>query len=98
MLNHPSGRRLARVILFVAAATSGAAVTDAQDRAPRQAAEASPKLRAEVRELQATLPLRFEANQGQTDPRARFVARGHGYDLFLTARGAILSPEHGGAP
>ena len=46
--------------------------------------------------LFAGLPLRFEPNQGQgnldsTDPRARFVARGSGYSLFLGTQGAILS-------
>src|SRR5262245_42423755 len=29
------------------------------------------------------VPLSFVANQGQTDPRAAFVAQGHGYTLFL---------------
>ena len=35
-------------------------------------------------------PLVFEANQGQTDPRVKFMARGSGYGLFLTADQAIL--------
>ena len=30
------------------------------------------------------LPMRFEANVGQTDSRVRFLARGNGYTLFLT--------------
>ena len=55
--------------------------------------------------LFAGLPLRFEPNQGQgnldsTDPRARFVARGSGYSLFLGTQGAILSlvsGEHHGS-
>jgi hypothetical protein len=37
------------------------------------------------------LPLRFEANAGQTDPRVRFVSHGPGYTLFLTSRQAVLS-------
>lgn len=37
------------------------------------------------------LPLAFEANQGQTDPRVKFLARGSGCDLFLTATEAALS-------
>ena len=55
----------------------------------------------------ANLPLRFEANRGQTDPRVRFVARGRGYVLFLTpgevvlrlggARGAVVRMRFGGA-
>ena len=37
------------------------------------------------------LPLSFEPNQGQTDPQVRFLARGAGYGVFLTADQAILS-------
>ena len=40
--------------------------------------------RARVGETFANLPMRFEANQGQTDPRVRYLARGSGYTLFLT--------------
>jgi hypothetical protein len=37
------------------------------------------------------LPIAFEANRGQTDPRVKFLARGHGYSLFLTPTAAVLS-------
>jgi uncharacterized repeat protein (TIGR01451 family) len=42
------------------------------------------------------MPLIFEPNQGQAnldpaDPRAKFVARGSGYSIFLGSEGAILS-------
>jgi hypothetical protein len=37
-----------------------------------------------------SVPLFFEANQGQTDARVKFLARGHGYGLFLTADEAVL--------
>jgi hypothetical protein len=36
------------------------------------------------------LPLRFEANQGQTDAQVSFLARGSGYSLFLTPDQAVL--------
>lgn len=36
------------------------------------------------------LPLAFEANQGQTDSRVKFLARGAGYTLFLTGEEAVL--------
>lgn len=36
-------------------------------------------------------PLTFEANQGQTDPEVKFLARGDGYGLFLTRTEAVLS-------
>jgi hypothetical protein len=37
------------------------------------------------------LPLAFESNQGQTDGRVKFLSRGRGYALFLTADEAVLS-------
>ncbi len=36
------------------------------------------------------LPLSFEANHGQTDPQVKFLSRGNGYNLFLTATEAVL--------
>ncbi len=38
-----------------------------------------------------SLPLFFEPNQGQTDRRVKFLARGAGYGLFLTGDEAVLS-------
>jgi uncharacterized repeat protein (TIGR01451 family) len=37
------------------------------------------------------LPLSFEANQGQSDPRVKFLARARRYTLFLTADDAVLA-------
>ncbi|MDQ3813523.1 MAG: hypothetical protein M3347_06180 [Armatimonadota bacterium] len=37
------------------------------------------------------LPLRFEANHGQTASHTKFLARGSGYQLFLTPAEAVLS-------
>src|SRR5437879_2951264 len=37
------------------------------------------------------VPLSFEANQGQTDPRVKFISRGNGYTLFLTSDEAVLA-------
>ena len=37
------------------------------------------------------LPLSFEANQGQTDSRVKFLARGSGYTLFLTLGEAVVT-------
>jgi uncharacterized repeat protein (TIGR01451 family) len=37
-----------------------------------------------------SLPLFFEPNQGQTAPQVKFLARGVGYGLFLTADEAVL--------
>ncbi len=40
------------------------------------------------------LPLMFEPNVGQTDPRVRFIARGSNYGLFLTDQDVVLSLRH----
>lgn len=37
-----------------------------------------------------TVPLSFEPNHGQTDPRVQFLSRGQGYALFLTPGEAVL--------
>jgi hypothetical protein len=37
-----------------------------------------------------SLPLGFEPNRGQTDPRVKFLARGHGLTLFLSSPDAVL--------
>jgi len=37
------------------------------------------------------LPLSFERNQGQSDPRVEFLSRGRGYTLFLTQDEAVLA-------
>lgn len=36
------------------------------------------------------LPLQFEANQGQVDEPVKFLARGKGYNLFLTPSESVL--------
>lgn len=38
----------------------------------------------------SNLPLSFEANRGQTDPSVKFLSRGAGYNLFLTASQAVM--------
>src|SRR2546422_119010 len=43
-----------------------------------------------VSETYGRLPLHFEANLGQTRQDVRFLARGPGYSLFLTAGEAVL--------
>jgi Beta-propeller repeat/Abnormal spindle-like microcephaly-assoc'd, ASPM-SPD-2-Hydin len=55
-----------------------------------------PQLHSRLREGYGKLPLSFEPNQGQSDPRVKFLARGAGYTLFLTKEGAVLSFVEGG--
>lgn len=48
----------------------------------------TPKARILQNLLQS--PMNFEANEGQTDSRAKFLSRGSGYTLFLTSSEAVL--------
>jgi uncharacterized repeat protein (TIGR01451 family) len=64
--------------------------------APQSLTPAKALPAARAHSLFAGLPLMFEPNQGQadldpSDSRARFVARGSGYSLFLGSQGAILN-------
>jgi hypothetical protein len=52
---------------------------------------ALPVSKANVQEAYGKLPLYFEANQGQTDRRVKFLNRGRGYSLFLTPTEAVLA-------
>jgi len=56
---------------------------------------AEPAVRARAVESYGKLPLSFEANQGQTDRRVKFLARGSGCSLFLTGNEAVLSLRKG---
>jgi hypothetical protein len=58
------------------------------DTASRVLVAASPSRR--IHPALAGLPLSFEPNLGQVDPRVKFLSRGRGYTLFLTKDQAIL--------
>jgi len=47
-----------------------------------------------VSPVSLSFPLFFEPNVGQTDGRVKFLARGSGYGLFLTADEAVLALQH----
>ena len=50
---------------------------------------------AKIASQYARLPLSFEPNDGQTDPRVRFLTHGQGYSLFLTQDEAVLALKAG---
>lgn len=62
-------------------------VAPASGQAPALKAQDSGRVRASL----AALPLAFEANQGQTDPQVKYVARGRGYTVFLTANDTVFA-------
>jgi len=51
-------------------------------------AAATPQAR--VSDTYGKLPLHFDANHGQTDEAVRFLSRGPGYNLYLTAGEAVI--------
>ncbi len=61
---------------------------------PRTAAvvakAAPPASKLAIASAYGNLPLRFEANRGQADPRVRFLARGADSELFLAGSEAVL--------
>ena len=59
--------------------------------APLQSPAMSPDQSTRVRAGLETLPLAFEANQGQTDPHVKYMARATGYTVFLTANDAVFA-------
>lgn len=46
-----------------------------------------------IRESYGRLPLSFEPNRGQSDPEVKFISRGDGFTLWLTATGAVLASD-----
>jgi hypothetical protein len=55
-----------------------------------RASKADAGIQARVNESYGRVPLIFEANQGQTDEQVKFISRGRGYTLFLTASESVL--------
>jgi uncharacterized protein (TIGR03437 family) len=51
--------------------------------------------RARIEQTYGKLPMRFEANEGQSDARVKFMARGAGYSVFLTGDEAVLQLRKG---
>ncbi|HST12682.1 MAG TPA: SBBP repeat-containing protein [Terriglobales bacterium] len=98
----PLGRIVPAGLLLV---TAGAALltlsshprTSANGPAFDRPLTASTSLAAKSQLNYGHLPLMFEPNQGQTDPRVRFIARGGGYGLFLTEQEAVLSLQSPGS-
>lgn len=43
-----------------------------------------------IQDKYGKLPLAFERNQGQFDSKVKFLARGQGYNVFLTAQEAVM--------
>ena len=69
----------------------GGGILSADVSSPISKIDKTKPAQARVVDAYGRLPLTFEANQGQTDPKVKFLARGEGYGLFLTPTEAVLS-------
>src|SRR5262245_59597459 len=84
-------------VLFIIDSSGGATKTPHQPRSPfispntHTTPFTNEQTRDCVREAYGKLPLRFEANAGQTDSQVKFTSRGSGYTLFLTQAEAVLA-------
>ena len=58
---------------------------------PLPATEPTVATTATMQAAYGNLPLSFEANEGQSNAQVQFLARGHGYSLFLTPTEAVLT-------
>ena len=82
-------RQLIPISLLGLAALAVAFPANRMDRSRRQslavfsASGQNASQRPSVLSAYGKLPLTFEVNQGQTDPRVKFLARGAGYTVFL---------------
>ena len=91
--------RLTVFILALAVLANWATITGSSSNSSMTSvfadATAAPELagkavRARVSQAYGNLPISFEANQGQFDSRVKFVSRGNGCTMFLTANEAVL--------
>jgi hypothetical protein len=91
---------LLAVALLMPSMQQAAPVDSEAQRSPQATAKTAnhkPSKAEQARAVQAygKLPLSFEANQGQTDHRVRFLSHGSGYSLFLTPEEAVLTLQTG---
>src|SRR5438132_3721252 len=97
-LHYPQGTFTAAILpgLLIAPALivvfSSRIIRSAAADKPETATPSAPRRSGEIdlAKHYGKLPLSFEANAGQADLQVKFLARGHGYDLFLTTTEAIL--------
>jgi hypothetical protein len=92
--SHPGHERAKRSLVLAAIVTLTAVA--ATGEAPGNSSPA-PQVKQRATANYGKLPLHFEANQGQSDERVKFLARGSGYGLFLTSTESVLVLRKGEA-
>src|SRR6185503_7921276 len=84
----PRVNRLLFIVFIAGLITTLASIRSVETATPT-AVDTLAKTR--ITERFGSLPLSFEANEGQVDQAVKFLSRGLGYDLFLSADEAVLS-------
>src|SRR5205814_1686115 len=89
-----SFRNISIIVLLLAVLGVAASVhvrsTAASKSAGRESSQTEEQ-RNTIAHNYGELRLSFEKNEGQSDPAVKFISRGPGYDLFLTASGAVIN-------
>src|ERR1700686_1751723 len=80
----------ARGLLLLALLILGAVLLFRYDVSAPHSSILRPSSSAQLQASFARLPMSFEPNQGQTDSRVKFLARGNGYGLNLMPSEAVL--------
>ena len=98
MVRQLSGCVVALCLSLLAAASTfetrleaGGRRLDPHAGAPSRPQPRAASLRSSGGSLLQRLPLMFERNEGQVDPRVKFLSRGGGYTMFLTGDETVLS-------
>jgi nidogen-like/uncharacterized protein DUF11/Big-like domain-containing protein/List-Bact-rpt repeat protein len=79
-----------RTVILATLILSSAFVARAQ--APNMIAKTGAgETKPSISQKSVSIPLFFEANQGQTDSRVKFLTRGSGYTLFMTPTETVLA-------
>jgi hypothetical protein len=82
---------IAIALLVLSPARHQSAAGPAAAASASQPGTVTPAARGRIQASYAALPLAFEPNDGQTDAQVKYMARGSGYVLFLTADDAVFS-------
>src|SRR5437867_2112745 len=78
------------ILIRTASLRNSAARRTPPSGVPQGAGTPPNEVKARVATAYGRLPLYFEANQGQTDPQVKFLARGIAHTLFFTEREVVL--------
>ncbi|HUO03647.1 MAG TPA: SBBP repeat-containing protein [Candidatus Binataceae bacterium] len=92
-MNRPALFRKPLSIAVLSVALIAATSYADSSHAPGSVQSANPGAanKARIANLYGKIPLSFERNDGQTDRQVKFLSRGNGYTLFLTANEAVLT-------